>query len=65
MITTEEQLTVTCMDFFVAGSDTTTTTLKFCILYLILNPSILKKAQDEIDNEIGKQRFITLEDRHK
>ncbi|CAH1180230.1 unnamed protein product [Phaedon cochleariae] len=37
----EDQLLATCMDMFMAGSETTSNTLSFCFLYLILNPEIL------------------------
>lgn len=61
----EEQLIATCMDMFMAGSETTNNTMGFCFLYLILNPEIQKKAQDEIDAVIGKHRTPTLDDRPK
>lgn len=61
----EEQLLATCLDMFMAGSETTNNTMGFCFLYLILNPEIQKKAQDEIDAVIGKTRTPTLDDRPK
>lgn len=62
---TEEQLLATCMDMFMAGSETTNNTMSFCFLYLILNPKIQTRAQEEIDNVIGKNRMPTLDDRPK
>lgn len=61
----EEQLLATCMDMFMAGSETTNNTMGFCFLNLILNPEIQQKAQDEIDSVIGKHRMPTLDDRPK
>lgn len=61
----EEQLIATCMDMFMAGSETTNNTMGFCFLYLILNPDIQTKAQDEIDAVVGKHRAPTLDDRPK
>lgn len=61
----EEQLLATCMDMFMAGSETTNNTMGFCFLHLILNPEIQQKAQDEIDVVIGKHRTPTLDDRPK
>lgn len=62
---TEEQLLATCMDMFMAGSETTNNTMSFCFLYLILNPEIQQKAQEEIDFIVGKNRTPTLDDRPK
>lgn len=61
----EEQLLATCMDMFMAGSETTSNTLSFCFLYLILNPDIQKKAQEEIDTVVGKGRTPSIDDRPK
>lgn len=61
----EEQLIATCMDMFMAGSETTNNTMGFCFLNLILNPDIQRKAQEEIDAVVGKHRTPTLDDRPK
>lgn len=61
----EQQLLALCMDMFMAGSETTTNTLGFCFLYLILYPDVQKKAQEEIDTVIGKHRSPSLNDRPK
>ncbi|XP_050315796.1 probable cytochrome P450 303a1 isoform X2 [Anthonomus grandis grandis] len=60
----EEQLLAICMDMFMAGSETTNNTMSFCFLYLILNPRVQKKAQDEIDAVLGN-RAPCLNDRSK
>ncbi|XP_072396455.1 methyl farnesoate epoxidase-like isoform X3 [Diabrotica undecimpunctata] len=59
----EDQLVATCMDMFMAGSETTSNTLSFAVLYLILYPEVQKKAQAEIDYVIGKCRTPCLADR--
>jgi cytochrome P450 family 2 subfamily J len=59
----EEQLVVTCMDLFIAGSDTTTITLRFALLYLILHPKVQRKIQEEIDRVVGHDRSVTLNDK--
>lgn len=59
----ELQLLAVCLDLFMAGSETTSKSMGFGFLYLILNPSVQKKAQEEIDRVIGRDRAPTLDDR--
>ena len=59
----EKQLLAICVDLFMAGSETTTKALNFCFLYLVLYPEVQRKAQEEIDRVIGRDRFPTLADR--
>ena len=47
-----EQLVSTCLDFFLAGSETTGTTLTWAIMHMALNPEIQRKCQAEIDEVI-------------
>ncbi|KAK2577857.1 hypothetical protein KPH14_001120 [Odynerus spinipes] len=61
----ESQLLAVCLDLFIAGSETTSKTLSFCFLYLILFPDVQKKAQEEIDRVIGNKRLPTLADRSR
>ena len=42
-------------NLFVAGTDTTATTLRWALLYLVMNPDVQRKAQEEIDESLGKQ----------
>lgn len=53
------------MDLFMAGSETTSKALSFGFLYLMLFPQVQKKAQKEIDQVLGRDRFPTLDDRAK
>ncbi|PIO35719.1 hypothetical protein AB205_0110340, partial [Aquarana catesbeiana] len=48
-----ENLIALVYDLFVAGMDTTTTTLRWAILLMIKYPEIQKKVQNEIDSIIG------------
>ncbi|XP_043248159.1 probable cytochrome P450 303a1 [Colletes gigas] len=61
----ESQLLAICMDLFMAGSETTSKALSFCFLYLILFPNVQKKAHEEIDRVIGRDRPPTLKDKAK
>lgn len=58
----KKHLLALLIDFFQAGSETTSNTLSFSILYMIHFPKVLKKVQKEIDEKLcGK--FPTLNDR--
>nr|CAD7426505.1 unnamed protein product [Timema monikensis] len=59
----ESQLLAICMDMFMAGSETTSKSLGFGFLYLLLFPEVQKRAQDEIDAVVGRDRLPSLNDR--
>ena len=50
-------------DLFVAGGETTATTLRWGILLLAHYPEIQIKLQNEIDSVLGRERRPTLGDR--
>lgn len=64
LIFAEEQLVCTLRDFFLAGSETTTTTLKWSWAFLVNHPEIQSKMREEIDDVIGS-RPVSLADRDK
>jgi cytochrome P450 len=45
-----------------AGTDTSAVTMEWGLVQLLKNPSAMKKAQDELDNVIGKDRVVTEDD---
>ncbi|CAH0383076.1 unnamed protein product [Bemisia tabaci] len=59
----EEQLLVILLDLFMAGSETTSTTLDFIILYLVRFPECQKRAHDQLFSVTGFNREPTLKDR--
>nr|XP_020514919.1 cytochrome P450 2J6-like [Labrus bergylta] len=59
----EINLAVCSLDLFLAGTETTSTTLLWALVYLINNPEIQEKVQAEIDGVIGQSRLPTMADR--
>ena len=50
-------------DMFFAGSETTSVTLTWAMLYLAKNQEAQKKLQAEIDQVVGRSRQVSLADR--
>ncbi|KAK6183024.1 hypothetical protein SNE40_010578 [Patella caerulea] len=51
------------LEVFPAASVTTTSSLNWALLYMILHPEIQKKCQDEIDSVVGTNRMVNWSDR--
>ncbi len=57
---------VNCLlDFFTAGSETTSNTLNWAMLYMIIHPDVQSKMREELDEVTGRGRLPTLEDREE
>jgi cytochrome P450 len=50
---------------YIAGSDTTSMTLEYCVLAAVLHPAAVKKAQAELDSIVGSSRLPTLRDKDR
>ncbi|XP_063919935.1 probable cytochrome P450 305a1 isoform X2 [Zophobas morio] len=61
----EEQLVMICLDLFIGGAQTTSGTLNFAFLLMIMYPDIQKKVQNEIDENFEKGSIIDYSERHK
>ncbi|XP_059197064.1 cytochrome P450 2J4-like [Centropristis striata] len=60
---TETNLALCSLDLFLAGTETTTITLLWALIFLIKNPDIKDKVQAEIDRVIGQSRQPKMADR--
>jgi len=56
----DEQFVTVALDLFVAGMETTSNSLEFAMLYMILYPEVQQKIQLEIEREVGQSAFPTV-----
>ncbi|XP_069474946.1 cytochrome P450 2J2-like [Ambystoma mexicanum] len=61
----EENLIQVVVDLFFAGSETTTTTLRWALLHMANRPEIQEKVQKELDAVLVESQIIHYEDRNK
>ncbi|XP_030835987.1 LOW QUALITY PROTEIN: cytochrome P450 2J6 [Strongylocentrotus purpuratus] len=50
-------------DLFIAGTETTTTTLKWCFIYMMAFPEVQSRVQAELDQVVGRERMPGWQDR--
>ncbi|XP_052522231.1 cytochrome P450 2J2-like [Tympanuchus pallidicinctus] len=60
----EENLVECTLDLFFAGTETTSTTIRWALLFMAVYPEIQARVQAEIDAVIGQCRQPALEDRN-
>lgn len=61
----DDQLVMTCVDFFMPVSVSTPIVVAFYLRQMILYPHMKERVQDEIDKVVGRSRLPTLDDRNK
>uniref|UniRef100_A0A670JQ47 Cytochrome P450 2C25-like n=1 Tax=Podarcis muralis TaxID=64176 RepID=A0A670JQ47_PODMU len=60
---TRENLNMAAYDIFIAGTETTSTTLRYILMTLLEHPAVQEKIQKEIDQVIGQERPPAMKDR--
>ncbi|KAI3923525.1 hypothetical protein MKW92_010829 [Papaver armeniacum] len=55
---TMTQLKALLLDVVVAGTDTSATTLEWAMSEVIKNPEVMRKAQEELDEVVGKNSIV-------
>ncbi|NP_001397128.1 cytochrome P450 2C38 isoform 2 precursor [Mus musculus] len=60
-----ENLVCTINNLFAAGTETTSTTLRYALLLLMKYPDVTAKVQEEIDHVVGRHRSPCMQDRSR
>ena len=58
----DENLTKSVIDLFGAGTETVSSTIAWCVLFILHSTDVQKKVHAELDREIGQERQPTMED---
>ncbi|XP_022083237.1 cytochrome P450 2J1-like [Acanthaster planci] len=56
-------LVIVVSDLFVAGTETTASTLRWGLLFMMLHPEIQGRVQIELDSVVGRERLPQMSDR--
>ncbi|KAK7132740.1 hypothetical protein R3I93_019090 [Phoxinus phoxinus] len=59
----EENLVMSTADLFLAGTDTTSTTIRWGLISLIQNPDVQERCHEEIVRVLGYDRLPSMDDR--
>uniref|UniRef100_A0AC34F9A3 Cytochrome P450 n=1 Tax=Panagrolaimus sp. ES5 TaxID=591445 RepID=A0AC34F9A3_9BILA len=59
----DKQLVDSALSLWIAGQETTSSTLAWLVLFMMEHQDIQKKAQEELDKHVGSDRLVTLDDK--
>ncbi|XP_059161819.1 cytochrome P450 2C15-like [Physella acuta] len=59
----EDELVKTAYDLFIAGMETTSTTITWCLLYVLNNPEVQAKIYRELKEQVGTNRSPCIQDK--
>nr|BAB87839.1 flavonoid 3'-hydroxalase [Torenia hybrid cultivar] len=59
---TDTEIKALLLNLFIAGTDTSSSTVEWAMAELIRNPKLLVQAQEELDRVVGPNRFVTESD---
>ncbi|KAJ4826984.1 hypothetical protein Tsubulata_038906 [Turnera subulata] len=62
VVDTDTTIKANCMSLLLGGNDTTVITITWALCLLLNNLHVLKKAQDELDERVGKDRLVSESD---
>ncbi|PAA89822.1 hypothetical protein BOX15_Mlig008142g3, partial [Macrostomum lignano] len=62
---TNKRLGMAILDLFLAGTETTTTTLRWALIYMLANPRVASKVREEIRQHLGVQGRVCMADKAK
>ncbi|XP_055385564.1 probable cytochrome P450 305a1 [Condylostylus longicornis] len=62
---TDHQLTMTILDIFIAGAQTTSNTLDLALMMMVVRPDIQEKIQCEIDSKLSSKDFSVADSKIK
>ena len=63
LLFSDTQLVFVIGDLFGAGTETTTTTLRWALLYLLHNPDMLHRVKREVEEALGPSRMPSMKDK--
>ncbi|TRY67985.1 hypothetical protein DNTS_035548 [Danionella cerebrum] len=61
----EKNMVMTVADLFLAGTDTTSTTIRWGLIFLTQNPDVQERCHEEIVQVLGYDRLPSVEDRER
>ncbi|RUS78502.1 hypothetical protein EGW08_013749 [Elysia chlorotica] len=58
----DDNMIKTIVDLYAAGTETVSSTIVWCVLFILHSPDVQSKIHDELDFKVGQGRPLTIED---